>query len=186
MHFKLDNVSDLTMARWAAAEGFTYLTFNFEKGSGYEIKPHLAREIRQWVTGPLVVARIGKDESGLLEDLYNLIGFDCIETDPETFASLSGFEHFPCIIRLKQSSIPSVPDYIGRFSSLVAFQIEGAATDVPTEFIPRVIVAAETVQTITNSRPYGVYYNAGAGNETDFDFFDFFEKNRYEWTKNAV
>ena len=73
MIFKLDNVSDLSMARWAAAEGFSYITFNFERDSNYYISPQNASQISGWISGPKIVARISMDELNQIQDIYEIL-----------------------------------------------------------------------------------------------------------------
>ena len=81
MKYKLDNVTSLTAARWAAAEGFDYISFNFDKSNINYIQPMKVAEIRKWVTGIKCVGNFINTEPSIILDLYSLLNLDGIEID---------------------------------------------------------------------------------------------------------
>ena len=98
MQFKLDDVMSLTAARWAAAEGFDWVSFNFDKDSSSYLPPMKANEIMNWVKGPEFIGRGFKSEIQSLVDIYNLLHLAAIETEFEQAETLIFNHEIPVFI----------------------------------------------------------------------------------------
>jgi hypothetical protein len=98
MQFKLDDVMSLTAARWAAAEGFDWVSFNFDKDSSAYLPPMKANEIMNWVKGPEFIGRGFKSEIQSLIDIYNLLHLAAIETEYEQAETLIFNHEIPVFI----------------------------------------------------------------------------------------
>ena len=77
---KLSKTLSLTEARFAAALGFDYIGFCFDKNDENYISPTKAKEIMSWVTGAEMVAEFHQDISvEEIENIITILGFEYIE-----------------------------------------------------------------------------------------------------------
>lgn len=186
MIFKLDNVSDLSMARWAAAEGFSYITFNFERDSIYFISPQNASQICGWISGPKVVVRISIDELNQIQDIYKILKFDVLEMDLSTFQTMQGFETFPVILRTGKDTFELALSTQNSNPQIIALSLEESSFIFDKEYYPKCLLPNADDASKFGCFPLGVHLNAGRQNEPEFELFDFFEKSRYTWSKTVV
>lgn len=186
MIFKLDNIPDLAMARWAAAEGFSYITFNFERDSNYFIEPARAAEICSWVLGPEIVARFSLDELAHIHDIYQVVKFDVMEMDLGTFQKRIGFEELPVILRVGKETIEAALKLQSQNPKIIALAVENSEIVLDKKELEKCIISESADISKYGHLPMGVSINSGKQNEPDFDFFDFFEKTRYTWSKTVV
>jgi len=63
MVLKVNNVTNLADARYCAAMGVAYLTFNMERGSLSKVSEALVLELAPWIAGSQLVIHCGKDET---------------------------------------------------------------------------------------------------------------------------
>lgn len=82
---KLSKTLSLTEARFAAAAGFEFIGFCFDKEDKNYISPTQAKAIIDWLSGPQMVAEFtGNHTVEEIEQVISLLGFEYIETgDPE-------------------------------------------------------------------------------------------------------
>lgn len=186
MIFKLDNVSDLSMARWAAAEGFSYITFNFERDSNYFISPQNASQITGWLSGPKIVARISMDELNQIQDIYEILKFDVLEMDLSTYQTMQGFETFPVILRTGKDTFEAASNIQNSNPQIIALSLEESRFIFDKRFYQNCLVPNAADASKYGCFPLGIHLNAGSQNEPEFDLFDFFEKSRHTWNKTIV
>jgi len=186
MIFKLDNIPDLAMARWASAEGFSYITFNFERDSNYYVTPSRAAEICTWVSGPKIVARFGLDELAQIQDMYQVLKFDVLEMDLETLLTIRGFEEFPVILRTGKDTFEKALELQSKNSKIIALSIETTDFVFDKKNLEKCLVAETEDISKYKHLPMGLHLNSGRQNEPEFEFFDFFEKSRHKWIKSVV
>lgn len=186
MIFKLDNVCDLAMARWAAAEGFSYITFNFERDSNYCISPKNASQISAWVSGPKIVARFSLDELAQIHDIYEELKFDVLEMDLTTFQKIRGFEEFSVILRTGKDTFEAALELQADNQKILALSVEETGMIFNKKNIEKCLVPDSEDISKYGHLPMGMHLNAGRQNEPDHDFFDFFEKSRHIWSKSIV
>jgi phosphoribosylanthranilate isomerase len=64
MKLRLSDITNLTDARYAAAEGFDWIGFNFIVDTPHVINSLKAKEIKGWLSGPTYFGKFnGKDLS---------------------------------------------------------------------------------------------------------------------------
>lgn len=170
MIFKLDNVTNLTAARWAAAEGFDSISFNFDKADANYIKPMLVAEICKWVTGIKFIGNFVNAELSVIQDLSNLLTLDAIETDLETAKKLA-LEDTSLVLQLNTENFEEGLEFAKNNPNILAFSFQNNRIpehDFPIEksFIPSKI-RNETLK----NKPWGISFDSA--NETEPGMVDF-------------
>jgi hypothetical protein len=170
MIFKLDNVTNLTAARWAAAEGFDSISFNFDKADANYIKPMLVAEICKWVTGIKFIGNFVNAELSVIQDLSNLLTLDAIETDLETAKKLA-LEDTSLVLQLNTENFEEGLEFAKNNPNILAFSFQNNKIpehDFPIEksFIPSKI-RNETLK----NKPWGISFDSA--NETEPGMVDF-------------
>jgi len=80
---KARNIANLTDARYFAAMGVDFLSFQLDLSHEERIDATVFHGIKAWVEGPEIVAQVGKTPSNLLYDVYAADDFDLVCCDPE-------------------------------------------------------------------------------------------------------
>ena len=173
MNFKLDNVTSLTTARWAAAEGFTFISFNFDKNDTSYIPPMQVAEICKWINGVRFIGSFTNVETHVILDLYELLNLDAIEIDLETAESLLLDHSIPSILRLNTENLKQGLEFKKYNADVFAFSINTNeilpnALPVNESFLPR-----NTVPELLEEMPFGINFNSE--NETEPGIVDFEE-----------
>lgn len=188
MIFKLDNITSLTTARWAAAEGFSYISFNFDKSDPNYIQPMEVVEICKWVTGLKIVGKFPFVETFIIKDLYELLKLDNIEIDLMTAETLLLNHPIPTILNVDENSWEHALEFRKHNSCVFAFAVQSNTVkeiNFPSDecFIP-----SDSLHTPGRKLPYGINFNSA--NETEPGIVDFEElssrKEMWEFCKQNL
>ena len=76
---KICGITRLEDARYCAAAGVDYLGFILAAGSPRAVDPHLAREIVNWVYGPLTVGVFRDQDVEFINRVARDVGFDLVQ-----------------------------------------------------------------------------------------------------------
>lgn len=77
---KLNSVTNLSDARYAASYGFAYISFCFDESSVNYISPQLAREIYSWIAGPKACVELAQISVESFNEIRSHIAFDIVES----------------------------------------------------------------------------------------------------------
>lgn len=184
MKYKLDNVTSLTAARWAAAEGFDYISFNFDKSNINYIQPMMVAEICKWVTGIKCIGKFINTEPTVILDLYKLLNLDGIEIDLETAENLLLDSSIPSIIELNKDTILNCEEFQKNSKDLIAFSL-AFSDNFPTNFSFETSFVSSKINNTDaiKNEPFGISFNST--NETEPGLTDFEElENSINYWKN--
>ncbi|MFM9944916.1 MAG: hypothetical protein ACKVQB_06750 [Bacteroidia bacterium] len=184
MIFKLDNVTSLTAARWAAAEGFDSISFNFDKSNPSYIQPMQVAEICKWVSGIRFTGSFLNVESSVILDLYDLLNLDAIEIDLKTAEILMNND-IPTIFCLEKNDFKSGLEFQKFNPHIFAFSLINE-TELPFDFpIEKSFISSKFENNILQTIPFGISFNSA--NETEPGLIDFEELgiSLNKWQKMA-
>ncbi|MBI3234339.1 MAG: hypothetical protein HYZ42_09910 [Bacteroidetes bacterium] len=85
MKIRLSHITNLTDARYAAAEGFDWLGFNFQQGTPNAISSLKAKEIIGWLAGPMYYGKFNGRDLEEIKGIVGLLSLNAIEIPIETF-----------------------------------------------------------------------------------------------------
>lgn len=85
MQIRLSDITNLTDARYAAAEGFDWVGFNFLNGHPHFISALKAQEIKGWLSGPVYFGKFSGADSAEVQGICALLQLDAIEIPLETY-----------------------------------------------------------------------------------------------------
>lgn len=185
MKFKLNNVTSLTAARWAAAEGFDYISFNFDKSNINYIQPMMVAEICKWVTGIKCIGKFINTEPYVILDLYRLLNLDGVEIDLKTAENLLLDNSIPVIIQLDINTIQKGVEFRKIKNNILAFSWNDKEV-VPLNFPLENGFISSKNNAVNNGKniPFGIDFNAS--NETEPGLIDFEElENLINYWKNS-
>lgn len=84
-------ITNLTDARYFAARGVEYLSFNLDAGTESAISPQQLNAIKEWVEGPKIIGAFGLQEVGEIKTAINYIELEAVQlsmfSKTETFKS---------------------------------------------------------------------------------------------------
>jgi len=174
MLYKLNNVTNLSAARWAAAEGFDYISFNFDKSNINYIQPMEVLNICKWVPGLKFIGDFSKVDFSYINEIHQMLLLDGLEIDFETVKNLEN-SHSKIFIKSTQENINEVMNFvnISKMDCVINFQKESkilASYPLEKWFIP-----SNAKQFIINNIPLGV--NFDSANEIEPGLLDFEELN---------
>jgi len=183
MHFKLENITNLTTARWAAAEGFSYLSFNFDKTSGSYIQPMQVVEICKWITGPYYIGCFGNQEPAVIKDIYDLLPLDFVEINLATAKEILLQIEIPCILCINSHDLSEAIELQKNHKSIKAFSlinIVDMTPDFPMElsFLPQNLNVS-----LNTKKPYGINFNSENESEPGLVDFEKLESALEKWRK---
>lgn len=89
MELKMNRVSNLSDARYAASYGFEYISFCLNPDSPDYIELSKAAEIAAWIDGPAYVAELGTINTDQLAEIRAKLAFNYIESDSEQTIQLA-------------------------------------------------------------------------------------------------
>lgn len=170
MIFKLDNVTNLTAARWAAAEGFDSISFNFDKADANYIKPMLVSEISKWVTGIKFIGNFVNAEISVIKDLNTLLILDAIETDVETAKKLD-LEDPSLILQLNAENFEEGLMFAKHHPNILAFSFQN--NKIPEHDFPieKCFIPSKIRNEALKNKPWGISFDSA--NETEPGMVDF-------------
>ena len=181
MLYKLDNITNLTSARWAAAEGFDAISFNFTKTNSNYIQPMKVVEICQWISGLKTVGIFNDVDPASILDIYNLLKLDAIEIDLTLADQLILNQEVPIILRIENNKFEKELAFEKFYPFLLAFS-SNLNSDIPINFpveksfIPSNILPQQLIKT-----PYGINFDSALETEigvANFEELDFYKKWR--------
>lgn len=188
MIYKLDNVTSLTAARWAAAEGFEYISFNFDKTDSSYISPMKVAEIRKWVTGIKFSGKFLNAEPSVISDLYTLLNLDAIEIDLKTAEILLMDHDIPSLLQIEKDSIVKAIEFQKINPNVFAFYCPDEI-EVPTGLsVSTMILPSRFKGNLGVNSPFGISFDSA--NETEPGLVDFEEleilKNHWKNSINCI
>lgn len=87
---KISSVNSLTDGRYFAASGAEWLGFRFDDRSPRSVSVDLAKEIKDWLSGPRFIAEFNERSVNEINEIVEHLGTDCIQTAQDlNFADLS-------------------------------------------------------------------------------------------------
>lgn len=102
---KVNQVTNLSDARYCAGMGVQYLGFNFVSNHEFYVEPERFMEIKSWISGPELVGEFEDSEISMIRELPCLDALDLIEiNEPGNLQELSLLGK-PVILKL------NIPDY---------------------------------------------------------------------------
>jgi phosphoribosylanthranilate isomerase len=76
---KISQVTNLSDARYCAGMGVQYLGFNFRINHENYIAPETVKEIKPWISGPLLVGEFEASETSYIKEILSKVPLDMIE-----------------------------------------------------------------------------------------------------------
>ncbi len=181
MYFKIDNVTNLTAARWAAAEGFDFIAFNFNKDHMDYIKPMMAAEICKWVVGPKFIGCFDNANAQSVLDIFDLLNLDAIEIDLPTAESFSNIDTPPILLKLNSQNLLIGLEF-GKYNKNVfaysSYDELNNEMNIPLElfFMPSLPNLG-----FFHKTPFGINFNASNEIEPGILNFDELEQSKEFW-----
>ncbi len=170
MIYKLDNVTNLTAARWAAAEGFDSISFNFDKTDANYIKPMLVAEICKWITGIKFIGNFVNVEISVIKDLNNLLTLDAIEIDLETAKKLN-LEDTSLILQLSAENFEEGLEFAKHHANILAFSFQNIKIPEHNFLIKKSFISSKSEKETLQNKPWGISFESA--NETELGMVDF-------------
>jgi len=183
MQFKLDNVTNLTTARWAAAEGFSYIGFTFDKTDKHYIAPMLAIEIGKWVSGVKFVAKVTNLEIEVIKDLYELLSMDFFEVDYITAEKVLANGSIPFIVSLDQSNINSAIGLDTFTKSVFAYSYQSDEPVLDKRLLDKCFIPSHFDASLLSKPPFGVNFSSAIELEPGMVDFDELTDSKQYWEK---
>jgi len=181
MNFKLNNISSLSQARWASAEGFTFIAFNFDKSDENYIKPMAVAEICGWVVCPSIVASFANTELDVIKDIYQLLNIDYLEIDLLTAEKLLPYHNYPSILKLDENNFQEGLAFRRSNKNILAFSLQ--SKNIPLSDLPldMCFLPSDFKSLNVKELPYGV--NIYPEKEIEPGIFDFeiLENSKNHW-----
>ncbi len=181
MYFKLDNVTNLTAARWAAAEGFDFISFNFDKNHVDYVSPMVAVEISKWVVGPKFIGRFDNACMQTVCDIYDLLNLDAIEIDLTTAEKFSIADTPPIILQLNSQNFSKGLEY-GKYNTNVFSYSDSDTLNQKANFpIESFFIPSWPHLLNLPKIPFGINFNASNEKEPGILNFDELENSKEFW-----
>lgn len=79
MQIRLADITNLTDARYAAAEGFDWAGFNFISGQPHFISALKAQEIKGWLSGPVYFGKFSGKDLSEINGICAILELDAVE-----------------------------------------------------------------------------------------------------------
>ena len=178
MQFKLDDVMSLTAARWAAAEGFDWVSFNFDKEATSYLPPFKANEIITWVKGPEFIGRCLNTEIQTIVDIYELLHLKAIETSLNRAETLVYNHEIPVFIQVNVQNLNQAITLANQQPLVLGLVFDSAETFNHSKGYSFGFVNAD-LNMVEN--PFGVNFSAPPELETGFTDFENLEKSVDLW-----
>ncbi len=106
MIVKAGKISNLTDARYFAAEEVQYLGFNLEEGSIGYLDPVYMRAIREWVQGPIVVGEFGRTPLHIVKEAANFFTLDVVQiTLPDSVDEVADWSGVSIILEIDPAQL---------------------------------------------------------------------------------
>jgi hypothetical protein len=183
MLFKLDNVTNLTSARWAAAEGFDILTFNFDKTSKHYIQPMKAIDICKWISGVKFIGKFDNSEYSKILDIYHLLALDAVEIDLESANYIAENEGIPIVLSLPSIDFEKALAFEKYYSHLMALSFQ-SNLKVPENYpIERSFFPSNYPLELLNKTPFGINFDSAIETETGIANFEELDLYKQKWHK---
>ena len=181
MNLKLDNVTSLSAARWAAAEGFTFLSFNFDKYSSSYIAPMQVAEICKWINGVRFIGIFNNVEPLVIRDLYELLNLVAIELDLETAETLLINHNIPGILQLNSENLKQGLEFKKYNRDVFAFSVN--CLDILLNSLPleTCFISQNTNPALLNVMPYGINFDSENETEPGIANFENLENSKNLW-----
>lgn len=183
MIYKLDNITSLTAARWAAAEGFDYISFNFDKTDANYISPMKVAEIQKWVTGIKFTGKFLNVELAVILDLYKLLNLDAIEIDLKTAEILLLDHNIPTILHIEKDSVTKALEFQKIDKGVFAFYFLNES-EIPSGIpLDRLFLSSKFKGNLDVNPAFGISFDSA--NETEPGLVDFeeLENSKNYWKK---
>ena len=184
---KLNNVKNLSTARFAAAAGIDYIGFCLDPSSTSFVPPVNVKEMAGWLSGSFMVGEFGKQEASDISDMAGILELDIIEVlntlPPSEFTILQK----PVIKKLEIDSMTpgKLKEEMLAFSSFTAafhLCLRNHDAHLSTELLSTLCHQFKVIwgipfsgmdlESIVHSyRPYGISLNL-ANDEDDFELLN--------------
>ncbi len=139
---KLGGVTNLTDARYAAAQGINYIGFCFDANDPGFIPPIKAREIMDWITGSHMVAEFKEHSLSDIINICELIHPDVVEVNNSIPAQDLLSVGLPVIkkINMEGLSETALAAQIESFAEVAdAFHLFGTKENISDAFLSKII-----------------------------------------------
>lgn len=161
-HLMFISVNNLSDARYAAALGADYLSFNFDPKHPMSVSAASAKAMAQWVSGPLVGAELTQEHKAKnASDYIDVIGLDLVVVSIEQADEMQT-EGVDFMLRSPDIN-PELLSFLRAMSHFKGFLLEPASLDLPvsllrSENVYTVLPALgrETVEWISRNKPFGI------------------------------
>jgi phosphoribosylanthranilate isomerase len=102
MIIKASAITNLTDARYFAAQEVQYLGFNLEAGTPSHLDPIYMRAIREWVEGPRITGEFTNTPPADIREAAHFFGLDAVQTDANEgiIGRLSELEGLEVLLRM--------------------------------------------------------------------------------------
>jgi phosphoribosylanthranilate isomerase len=108
---KVSNITNLSDARYCAGMGVDMLGFSVVSGNPHHISEAVFQQIRGWISGPKVVAELyGASIDFDLKSMIENYSPDYLESDLQTYRSLSAATKLPFIVYLSSKELNTVTE----------------------------------------------------------------------------
>lgn len=179
-------VSNLTDARYFAAWGVDYVSFNCNQGEDNFIEENKLIEIKDWIEGPKFLANfIGLDEAPFMEELVDRLGLEGLVLGPFTPEAtinaidaeiifqeyiekdaLELMDQFQSKSAIHQSVIPIVKTTLAKASDFFSKEVFLDIEDLNIEMVSRII----------NESQCGIVLRGGDEEKVGLKSFDFLDE----------
>ena len=195
LHVIASQITNLTDARYFAARGIDYLSFNLDAGSESAISPQQLNAIKEWVEGPKVIGAFGLQDIDEIKTAVNYIELEAIQLSMfSDVAVISTALDVPVFVEVIAESavLSDVFELIDTHSSSVDyFILDLSRNNIVFETIDQVqqdrlkeICTQQKVflnlsdqvdsilQILNEVQPYGLVLSGGAEEKVGFKSFD--------------
>lgn len=115
MRIKASAITNLTDARYFAAQEVDYLGFNLEENTEGYLDPMYMKAIREWVQGPKIVGEFDRSPAAVVREAAAFFALDAVQvTQVEQLPDLSGLE---VLLRVPQAANPVFFEELLRYAA---------------------------------------------------------------------
>lgn len=182
MKWKLNNVMSLTAARWAAAEGIDYISFNFDPMHEAYISPLKVEEICKWVKGIKTVGFFNNTEPALVIDYFATLQLEFIELGLEMAERTLPIKSVPTILHLKEKSLKEALGFAKYYDCIAMFCIEEECLDLKEVPFHKTFVNSGLDPDHINPKPFGITLNSGIETAPGMMNFEALESHISKWS----
>lgn len=183
MKFKLDNVTNLTAVRWAAAESFSFVSFNFDKDNAFYIEPGLVAEICKWVKGVKFIGLFNNMEPDEIISQYKLLNLDGIETNLSTAQNILQTCSIPCILQPDPHNLKACIEFKKQKGDVFAFSLRGNPALEDELLHKNCFIQSNNSPDRIKNEIFGINFDSEIETEPGILDFEKLESDKKKWLK---